>query len=63
MHVHNCCFAHENQTYFDVIVVVLVVVALSSLNLIYQLVITKRYGVRATTSEGQNTFAPSLCFA
>ena len=28
-----------------------------------KLVITKGYGVRATTIEGQNTFAPALCFA
>ena len=27
------------------------------------LVITKGYGVRATTIEGQNAFAPWLCFA
>ena len=25
-------------------------------------VITKGYGVRATTIEGQNAFAPSLCY-
>ena len=29
----------------------------------YKLVITKGYGVRATTIEGQNAFAPSLRFA
>ena len=28
-----------------------------------KLVITKGYGVRATTIEGQNAFAPALCFA
>ena len=28
-----------------------------------ELVITKGYGVQATTIEGQNTFAPKLCFA
>ena len=27
-----------------------------------ELVITKGYGMRATTIEGQNAFAPSLCF-
>ena len=27
------------------------------------IVITKGYGVRATTIEGRNAFAPSLCFA
>ena len=27
-----------------------------------QLVITKGYGVRATTIEGQNAFAQTLCF-
>ena len=36
---------------------------LSSLNLIYELAITRGYGVRMTTIAGQNTFAPSLCFA
>ena len=30
---------------------------------IKKLVITKGCGVRATTIEGQNAFAPSLCFA
>ena len=30
---------------------------------LYKPVITKGYGVRATTIEGQNAFAPSLCFA
>ena len=28
-----------------------------------ELVITKGYGVLATTIEGQNAFAPKLCFA
>ena len=28
-----------------------------------KLEITKGYGVRATTIEGQNAFAPALCFA
>ena len=28
-----------------------------------RLEITKGYGVRATTIEGQNAFAPALCFA
>ena len=28
-----------------------------------KLVITKGYGVRATNIEGQNAFAPTLCFA
>ena len=28
-----------------------------------QLVITKGYKVRVTTIEGQNAFAPTLCFA
>ena len=28
----------------------------------YKVVITKGYGVRATTIEGQNAFAPALCF-
>ena len=28
-----------------------------------KLVITKGYGVRATTIEGQNAFSPALCFA
>ena len=27
------------------------------------LVITRVYGLRATTIEGQNAFAPALCFA
>ena len=30
---------------------------------LFKLVITKGYGVRATTIEGQNAFAPALCFA
>ena len=30
---------------------------------IYKLVITKGYKVRTTTIEGQNAFAPALCFA
>ena len=30
--------------------------------LFLELVITKGYGMRATTIEGQNAFAPSLCF-
>ena len=33
-------------------------------NALDKLVITKgRYGVQVTTIEGQNTFAPVLCFA
>ena len=32
-------------------------------SLCFKLVITKGYGVRATMIEGQNAFAPSLCFA
>ena len=31
--------------------------------LLFLLVITKGYELRATTIEGQNAFAPSLCFA
>ena len=31
--------------------------------LLFVLVITKGYELRATTIEGQNAFAPSLCFA
>ena len=33
------------------------------LQLLLVVVITKGYGVRATTIEGQNAFAPVLCFA
>ena len=36
---------------------------MSNCSLLLKLVITKGYGVRATTIEGQNAFAPSLCFA
>ena len=32
-------------------------------SLLLRLVITTGYGVRATTIEGQNAFAPTLCFA
>ena len=33
-----------------------------SLGFILKLVITKGYGVRATTIKGQNAFGPTLCF-
>ena len=32
-------------------------------DLVTRLAITKGYGVRATTIEGQKAFAPALCFA
>ena len=32
------------------------------LQLLLEVVITKGYGVRATTIEGQNAFVPVLCF-
>ena len=35
----------------------------SQLNVTRIVVITKGYGVRATTIEGQNGLAPTLCFA
>ena len=35
---------------------------MSNCSLLLKLVITKGYGVRATTMEGQNAFAPTLCF-
>ena len=40
-----------------------VVLITSKTRFLLELVITKGYGMRATTIESQNAFAPTLCFA